>query len=91
MTKVHSLFWSLLTQGGAYSEGQSAACGRALAWQSLAGLCAMPAIDERAAYSWFTAFASESQCFAHVCIDVEISCTRVDGRSLAVFAATDSD
>lgn len=88
--------WSLFTNGGAYAEGQSAAYGRALAWRSLAGLCAAPAgelaaIYEHAEHSWFTAFMSESPWFAHVCLDVGITCTRSDGRSLAVFAATDTD
>lgn len=89
--------WSLFTSGGAYAEGRSAAYGRAQAWSSLAALCGadisddLAAIEERAERSWFTAFTSASSWFNHVCIDVGITCTREDGRSLAVFAATDSD
>ncbi len=89
--------WALFTQGGAYAEGRSAAHGRALAWASLAGLCDardahdIAAIFASAESSWFTAFSSKSPWFSHVCVDVGITCTRRDGRSLAVFAATDSD
>jgi hypothetical protein len=90
--------WSLFTQGGAYSEGDSAAYARLYAWRSLGALCdvalaePLASVRERAARARFTTFASRSsRWFDHVCVDVGLACLRPDGRSMMVLAATDSD
>jgi hypothetical protein len=90
--------WSLFTQGGAYSEGDSAAYARLYAWRTLGALCNVPVagplalVRDRAARAWFTTFGAESSTwFYHVCIDVGLTCVRPEGRSMIVLAATDSD
>jgi hypothetical protein len=95
--EVLGMLWSLFTLGGAYAEGRSAAYGRLQAWRCLAALAGAPEdaalaiVREHADAAWLTVFASSSDWFEHVCIDVGVGCTRRDGRSLAIFAATDSD
>lgn len=93
-----SALWSMFTQGGAYAEGRSAAYGRLHAWRTLASLAGVDAstelraVDDAARRSWFTTFSSASASwFDHVCVDVGITCVRSDGRSMMVFAGTDSD
>jgi hypothetical protein len=97
-TVVFGALWSLFTQGGAYSEGDSAAYARLYAWRSLGALCNVPVagtlglVRDRASRAWFTTFASRSsRWFDHVCIDVGLTCVRPEGRSMMVLAATDSD
>ncbi len=84
------------TVGGAYATGRSAAYGRLLAWRSLAALTGARREDPfelvqrlADACSWVF-FSSDSEWFDGVCQDVGLVCFRPD-RSIAVFAATDSD
>jgi hypothetical protein len=94
--EVMALLLQLATCGGAYVAARSAAWGRLLAWRSLR---ALTGAAEKASYDEVHAlaeqcqwaqFASDSEWFAHVVLDVGLVCLRPDAK-LAVLALTDSD
>jgi hypothetical protein len=90
-----SLFSDAAT-GGAYTWGEGGAYGRLAAWESVAALTACSEIDidqvsEHAGRcSWFS-FWTSAGWFYDVAWDIGLAVLRPDGRSLAVFAATDTD
>ncbi|MCY1065020.1 DUF6183 family protein [Nannocystis sp. RBIL2] len=99
--QVFTLLLAFAANGGDYNVGISGAYGRLHAWRSLGGLVDAPAdapleaieAEARAVerIGGFAHFASDSRWFNHVVTDLGLATVRVDGRSLAVLAGTDTD
>jgi hypothetical protein len=94
--EVMALLLQVATCGGAYVAARSAAFGRLLAWRSLralTGAADAASFDDVAALAeqcQWAQFASDSDWFDHVVLDVGLVCLRPDA-SVAVLAMTDTD
>lgn len=96
-TEVWNGLFGAASDGGAYNSGDAGAYGRLFAWQSMAGLMAVPGnpsvldLDAEAQRcSWYT-FAGDTKWFHNVMWDVGVAVVSADRRRLAVLAATDTD
>lgn len=92
-----TVLFAAASNGGAYNQGNFAAYGRLLAWQSLAGLVGASAdapIHEIAlsahACQWCL-FNATSAWYYQITWDIGIACFNPARREIAVLAATDTD
>jgi len=91
-----SHLFSAAATGGAYTSGDGGAYGRLAAWQSMLALtgCSSVEIDLTSDHarrcSWFS-FWAQGGWYYDVAWDLGLAVLSGDGKSVAVFAATDTD
>ncbi|WP_319595423.1 DUF6183 family protein [Streptomyces sp. ID05-04B] len=91
------VLFAAASSGGAYNSGARGAYGRLAAWQSLACLAGategVPAevVEARVRECAWYGFDVDTKWFERVAWDIGLASVSLDGRRLAVLAATDTD